>query len=69
MIKKENPVTPLDQLTKPTLTTWEAAFFLNRKEQTLRAWACLGGPLRPKRVNRRLAWSVSEIKALLGVQS
>ena len=60
----------LEDLKKPTLTTHEAAFYLNRAEQTLRVWACFGqGPLRPKRVNRRLAWSVSEIKALLGVQS
>jgi hypothetical protein len=63
------PLLPLDQLNRPTVTTREAAFLMNRKEQTLRVWACLGGPIRPLRINGRLAWPVSEIKALLGVQS
>ncbi|MDP2268092.1 MAG: DNA-binding protein, partial [Deltaproteobacteria bacterium] len=41
---------------------------LNRKPQTLRGWACLeNGPIRPLRINGRLAWSVLELKRLLGV--
>lgn len=64
---KHSELVRLEDLKKPTLTTHEAAFYLNREEQTLRAWACLGGPLRPKRVNGRLAWPVSDVKALLGV--
>jgi hypothetical protein len=53
-----------------TLTTEEAAAALNRQPQTLRKWAALGGPIRPVRVHRRLAWKVSDIRALLsgGVQ-
>ena len=44
-----------------------AAFWLNRKEQTLRMWACYeNGPLRPTRINGRLVWSVAEIRRLLG---
>ena len=57
---------PLEQVTRPTVTTDAAAYYLNRQPQTLRAWACLeNGPLRPIRINGRLAWSVAEIKSLL----
>ncbi len=43
-----------------------AAAMLNRSPQTLRRWACLGdGPVRPVRINHRLAWPVAKIKALL----
>ena len=59
---------PLEQVTKPNLKTEEAAHYLNRRPQTLRAWACLeNGPLRPRRVGGLLAWSTAEIKALAGV--
>lgn len=48
------------------LPTDEAAAALNRKPQTLRKWACLeNGPIRPVRINGRLAWRLSEIQALL----
>ena len=60
---------PLEHVTRPTLTTEEAAFYLNRKPQTLRSWASaepVGVP-RPLRVYGRLAWSVADIRALLGV--
>jgi hypothetical protein len=50
------------------LPTADAALHLNRKPQTLRGWACSeNGPLRPIRLNGRLAWPVSELKRLLGV--
>lgn len=49
-----------------TLTTAEAAKALNREPQTLRKWACLeNGPIRPVRINRRLAWPADQIVALL----
>ncbi len=58
---------PLDCEARSALPTSEAAFHLNRAQHTLRLWACLeNGPLRPIRVNGRLAWPVSEIKRLLG---
>lgn len=58
---------PLEQVTLPTVPTDAAAFYLNRKPQTLRVWACLeNGALRPLRVNGRLAWPVADIRALLG---
>ena len=54
--------------TRAALPTPEAAYHLNRAQQTLRLWACLeNGPLRPIRINGRLAWPVAGIKKLLGV--
>ena len=48
------------------LPTDEAASVINRKPQTLRKWACLeNGPIRPVRINGRLAWRVSDLHALL----
>ena len=58
----------LESVTRPTVDTAAAAYYLNRRPQTLRAWACLeNGPLRPHRVMGRLAWSVAEIRTVLGV--
>jgi len=49
-----------------TIATAEAAALLGYQQQTLRRWACQGdGPIRPRRVNGRLRWSVAEIRALL----
>jgi hypothetical protein len=59
---------PLKDVTKPNLTTAEAAYYLNRQPQTLRVWACLeNGPLRPTRIGGLLAWSTATVKALTGV--
>ncbi len=56
----------LDQVNRSILTTEEAAFYLNRKSQTLRCWAMKqDGLLQPVRINKRLGWKVSDIKALL----
>ncbi len=58
--------TPLEQVTRPTVPTADAAYYLNRQPQTLRAWACLeNGALRPIRICGRLAWNVAELKSLL----
>lgn len=44
-----------------------AAYHLGRKAQTLRAWACYeNGPLRPIRINGRLAWAVADLLRLEG---
>lgn len=52
--------------TRPAINTAQAAHYLNRQPQTLRAWACLEtGPLRPIRINGRLAWNVAAIRDLL----
>ena len=59
---------PLAQVTKPNLTTAELAYYLNRRPQTLRGWACNeNGPIRPKRIHGLLAWSTLEAKELAGV--
>lgn len=61
---------PLEQVTKPNLTTAEAAHYLNRRPQTLRGWACLENfpvGLRCKRIRGLLAWPTAEVKALAGV--
>ena len=59
---------PLDRETRSALPTPEAAFHLNRAQQTLRLWAMReNGPLRPIRVNGRLAWPVAEIRRILQV--
>ena len=52
---------------RDTLPTAEAAKAINRKPQTLRRWACLeDGPIRPIRINGRLAWRVADLARLLG---
>lgn len=57
---------PIKQEARSHVDTACAAFHLTRKSQTMRAWACLeNGPIRPTRINGRLAWSVADIKRLL----
>lgn len=61
---------PLEQVTRPNLKTAEAAFYLNRSPQTLRAWACLENfpdGLRCRRIGGLLAWPTVEVKALAGL--
>jgi len=67
MKKAINQFPPLEEVTSSTVSTDAAAYYLNRKPQTLRAWACLeNGPIRPIRINSRLAWPVLVLKALTG---
>lgn len=62
------PYPPLELVHKPNLTTTETAYYLNRRPQTLRGWACLeNGPMRPTRIGGLLAWSTATVKALAGV--
>lgn len=59
---------PLDRETRSVLPTPEAAYHLNRAQQTLRLWAMReNGPIRPIRVNGRLAWPVTEIRRVLHI--
>lgn len=61
------PYPPLSQEVRVTVGTGVAAFHLNRRAQTLRHWACFeNGPLRPRRINGRLAWAVADIRRVLG---
>lgn len=58
----------LDRETRSAVDTATAAYHLNRRPQTLRGWACHeDGPLRPLRINGRLAWPVAELRRVLGV--
>jgi hypothetical protein len=51
---------------RDALSTSEAARVLNRQPQTLRKWACLeNGPIRPVRINGRLAWKVCDLATLI----
>jgi predicted transcriptional regulator of viral defense system len=51
---------------RKVITTEEAAALLNRKPQTLRVWASReNGPIRPIRINGRLAWKLNEIELLI----
>jgi hypothetical protein len=62
-------LTPLEHELRAALPTNEAAYHLNRAQQTLRLWAMReDGPLRPMRINGRLAWPVSELRRVLGVE-
>ena len=59
---------PLDREHRPAVGTAAAAHYLSRQPQTLRGWACLeNGPLRPMRINGRLAWKTADLRSLLGV--
>ena len=58
----------LESVTRPTVDTAAAAYNLNRRPQTLRGHACNeDGPIRPLRINGRLAWPVSELRRVLGM--
>jgi hypothetical protein len=66
--KKPQQFPTLESVNRPAVDTASAAHYLNRKEQTLRVWACLeNGPIRPLRIHGRLAWPVSELRRVLGV--
>lgn len=66
MTYKDTNFAPLDAETRSAIPTNKAAFHLNRRDQTLRGWACNeDGPIKPVRINGRLAWSVAGIKKLL----
>lgn len=60
---------PLELVNRPTVPTSQAAYYVNRRPQTLRGWAMNTGtgPISPIRVNGRLAWSVADIKRVMGV--
>lgn len=67
VVKVIRPVA-LESERRAALPTSEAAFHLNRSQQTLRLWAISkNAAIRPLRIGGRLAWPVSEIRRLLGV--
>lgn len=69
MAQRAIQLTPLAQETRTALPTGEAAAQLCRAPQTLWLWACKeSGPIRPIRLNGRLAWKVADIKRVLGLE-
>ena len=68
-LSKSLTCTPLERETRAVLPTPEAAYHLNRAQQTLRLWASgqRSAPIQPRRINGRLAWSVAELRRVLGV--
>lgn len=65
---KTHEFPPLELVNRPTVPTEQAAYYLLRRPQTLRGWACNGdGPIRPIHVGNRLGWPVAQIRAVLGV--
>lgn len=63
---------PLALEVRSTIPTQEAAYHLNRANQTLRVWAMRESyppGLKPMRINGRLSWPVSGIKAAVGVSA
>jgi hypothetical protein len=65
-MQNETQYTSLVRENRTVIDTNAAAFHLGRKPQTLRKWASYeDGPLRPIRINGRLAWPVAEILRLL----
>ena len=63
-----NKYVPLEEENRTHVSTDIAAYHLNRRPQTLRSWACMeDGPIRPIRINGRLAWSIKEIIRILKI--
>ena len=59
---------PLTLENRVAVDTACAAFHISRQPQTLRGWACReDGPIRPLRINGRLAWKTADLRKLLGV--
>lgn len=67
--RAREPFVHLDEEDRVAVDTRTAARHLNRAEQTMRIWACTeSGPVRPMRINGRLAWKTADIRRLLGVK-
>ena len=67
--RKRGPVQfpDLASVTRPTVPTDHAAYYLNKQPNTLRMWHSLGrGPITPAVLYGKLYWSVAEIRRLVG---
>ena len=60
---------PLELENRTRVATEQAAYYLGRRPQTLRAWAMRSGtgPVSCIRIMGRLAWDMAEIRTALGV--
>ncbi len=55
----------LESVTRPTVPTEQAAYYLNRRPQTLRIWAMNQHPIRPLNIHGRLHWKTEDLRRLL----
>lgn len=68
MANEDQKFPPLEKVNRPTVPTDQAGYYLDRRPQTMRTWAMReDGPLRPLRINGRLAWPVADLRRVLGV--
>jgi len=68
VVQGASVVSLLAQEQRTHVDTARAAYYLGRKPQTMRVWASTEkGPVRPIRINGRLAWPVAEIRRLLSL--
>lgn len=69
-VKANTSMSLLEIEQRSHVDTARAAFYLGRRPQTMRVWASSeSGPIRPIRVNGRLAWPVADIRAVLRMTS
>lgn len=69
-ISTEQQFPPLESVTRPTLETAAAAYYLNRRPQTMRVYAMRDmAQIRPVRIFGRLHWKTDDIRRLLGVHT
>lgn len=66
-VSTDDKFPPIELVNRPHVPTEQAAYYLNRRPQTLREWAMTGKVIQPRRINGRLAWPVACIKAVLGI--
>jgi hypothetical protein len=66
--QRKSTFVPLELEQRTYVDTASAAYHLGRKAKTMRVWTSSEqGPIRPLRLNGRLAWAVTDIKRLLKV--
>lgn len=59
---------PLAEVTAEVVSTKAAAFYINRKADTLRRYAKMENPpITPRVFGKQFLWRTADIKALLGV--
>ena len=65
------PFPPLERVTKPSLTTFEIAYYLNQSVSTWRIHACrktYPDGLSPIKIGNRLNWPTAGVKKLIGIE-
>lgn len=64
---QETRFQPLEEVTKPLLTTPEFCHYANLAQSTAWVWSCRGGKVNPIRIGNRLGWPTKDVKKLCGV--